>query len=242
MQNLIKQRIKSLLESTNFWVSYSPQSRVGGYSLLRDLRLLINKEAPLCLDVGANRGQTIQFLQRAFKNPIIHAFEPSTQSFEYLQSGSYPLSIYFYNFALGAENTQDQFINYEASVLSSFLELEQNQRSLFKDVKIQNKEVVNIKTLDTFLQEIDIDKIDLLKVDTQGYDFNVLKGASDHLKDGSIDHVLIELNFNKIYQGQTDPYTISQFLLDHNFYLVDYYEKCHIETSLAWCTALFRRR
>src|SRR5262245_10700287 len=49
-----------------------------------DLPKLINNERPVVIDVGANKGQTIDLLQRAFARPIIFSFEPNPDLFSQL--------------------------------------------------------------------------------------------------------------------------------------------------------------
>ncbi len=53
---------------------------------------------------------------------------------------------------------------------------------------------VKITTIDAFVEENKIDKIDLLKIDTEGNELNVLKGAQKTLKDNLIDVIHFEFN------------------------------------------------
>ena len=82
---------------------------ITGYDLAEDLKLIISKAAPMCIDVGANRGQAIEFLQRAFRAPCIHAFEPSRECFRVLESKDFGRDVSLYNFALGEDDARREF-------------------------------------------------------------------------------------------------------------------------------------
>ena len=52
------------------------RNTANGVDLEEDLRIVVRREAPVCLDIGANEGQTLRLLQRAFQRQRIYAFEP----------------------------------------------------------------------------------------------------------------------------------------------------------------------
>jgi hypothetical protein len=79
----------------------------------------------------------------------------------------------------------------------------------------------------------------LLKIDTQGFDLEVLRGAMETLQSGLVKNVLIELSFMKIYQGQGSIPEIIELLDKQGISLIDFYEKIRQGNKLAWCTALF---
>ena len=242
MQESLKEIVKYFLRRSNFWLIYSQKNKVSGCNLFKDLKSLLKSESPVCFDVGANEGQTIKLLQEVFRSPRIYAFEPSSEVFTKLRSRRYRSDVFLYNFALGRQNSQEEFINYEDSRLSSFFPLSTDEESQFGHLKIKAKESVEIKTIDWFLTRYQINEIDLLKVDTQGYDLQVLQGASESFRRGSIRNVYVELNFLKLYENQADAQQITRFLTERNFHLVDYYEKSRREDVLFWCNGLFTRR
>jgi len=55
-----------------------------GRDPLWDIRALTDGDRPLILDVGANRGQSIEEFRRTFRAPVIHAFEPGPETFRQL--------------------------------------------------------------------------------------------------------------------------------------------------------------
>ncbi len=237
-----KNTVQSVLQRFDYRIAYSPRRQVGGFTFSEDIRLLVKSPKPVCFDVGANEGQSVREFQKIFKNARIYAFEPAKECFQRLNSRVRSSDVHLYNFALGNENVKRQFWNYEDSCLSSVLELDGHGENRFRGSKVKSKEVIDIKTIDWFLGQEQIKKIDLLKIDTQGYDLQVLQGAAQALQDGVIDNVFIELNFVRIYQNQSDARRISDFLAEYGFYLVDYYDKERQGHRLAWCNALYSRQ
>jgi FkbM family methyltransferase len=219
-----------------------PLNSVTGTDLEEDLRLLVGHDRPMCFDIGANEGQTIRMLQRAFTEPTIHAFEPSEATFQKLKGEWFRRKVSFHPLALGSESAKREFINYRKSVLSSLLPLDENPSNRFRDTEVVSRQTVEVQTVDGFVAENKIHRIDLLKVDTQGSDLAVLQGSAATLARGAIGHVLVELNFVPMYAGQPAAHEITSYLSQHGFALIDFYQKERDRHALAWCTALFSRR
>ena len=243
MIKTFKQMVKRALKKCGYrLICLHLNQRITGFHFEDDIRFLVKSETPVCFDVGANEGQTIDRFKQAFRRPKIYAFEPSSDSYEKLQSKHYDNLVFLQNYALGRHNSQLEFNNYELSTLSSFLAIDKDPENPYRNVKLSQKEVVEVRTVDWFVKQHNLGKIDVLKIDTQGYDLKVLQGAAESLQQGLIDYVFIELNFVKMYDNQDEALQILTFLAGHNIYLVDYYEKIYRKNTLAWCNALFAKR
>lgn len=240
MRTFLKKTVNGFLGMFNLRITGDYPFVCGDLS--RDLRHQINKTKPVCLDVGANIGQTIELLSDTFVEPDIYAFEPSTETFRVLQSKKFGKNVRLYNKALGKEEEKREFINYSKPCLSSFLTLGSDSENPFRDTAAKNREVVQMDTVDQFLRGEGLDVVDLLKIDTQGFDYEVLSGARESMRQGVVKNVLVEINFVKLYDGQCSPEDIFHILRDHGLYLIDYYEKIRQNNTIAWCTALFGRR
>lgn len=129
---------------------------------------------------------------------------------------------------------------YSMNELNSLLPLAGGKASPFEDVAATGTVSVEVSTVDDFCAAHGISRIDLLKIDTQGFDLEVLKGAAGALSSGVVRHVLVELNFVDLYVSQCSPWVVQSLLSDARFHLVDYYEKNRQGPELGWCTALFR--
>jgi len=181
-------------------------------------------------------------LKAVYGNPIIHAFEASARMFGLLRAKAAYDGVHLYHCALGRDISSREFLNYEDPRLNSFLAMDPHEENRFRDMRIAAREPVEIKTIDWFLDHSGIDTVDLLKIDTQGFDFEVLLGGEKSFERGAIKNVLIELNFVRMYEGQGATIDIIEFLGKHEVHLIDYYEKVRQNNTLAWCTALFGRR
>jgi FkbM family methyltransferase len=238
----VKARVRELLRRYDRQIVYLPPGTVTGADLVHDLRVLVPADGPICLDVGANEGQTIALFQRALRNPYVHSFEPSRKTFQLLERGQFGDRVSLHNYALGDRLSRRELIRYASSDLSSFLALDDHHENRFREIPVDSKEMVEVRTVDSFVLDTGLTTIDVLKIDTQGTDLNVLRGAQDALQSGLVRNVLVELNFVRMYEGQNAVLDILHFLGERDVHLVDFYEKVYQSNTLAWCTALFSRR
>jgi FkbM family methyltransferase len=210
--------------------------------LEHDLPRLILKGDPLIFDVGANKGQTIELLRRAFRNPRIYSFEPARELAEGLRKKYSEVPVVVEQMALGEKEEVRSFIHYENNELSSFLTLNQDVENPFRETKVSCRESITIDTVESYAKRNNIRKIDLLKIDTQGFDFEVLRGAEDMLDGESIRAILVELNFVPLYATQCRPGQIVDWLGEHGYSLVGLYEEVRSNMVLSWATGLFLTR
>lgn len=135
---------------------------------------------PVIFDIGANIGTFTTWMARAFPNGKIHSFEPQRAVFQML-SGNAAINnlynVYTYNMGLGRENKKVEFQEpnyFQKNDFGTF--------SLVEDIitdKTENKIVVQINTLDWFVEYYNIPKIHLLKIDVEGMDLDVLVGGKN---------------------------------------------------------------
>ncbi len=238
MLSFLKRLPKRLLKRFNRTLCYTSYP-ITGCHFPDDLRLVVGKTAPLCFDVGAHWGETIQEFQTIFADPIIHAFEPAAANYQVVRQRHQPPRTFVHPFALAELSGEKTFTLYADTVLNSFLEV--NPEGPQGAQKAVGSETVRMRTLDDFAAEHQITEIDLLKVDTQGFEMQVLQGAEKALSERRIHALLLEVNFSRIYEGQS---AFSQ-LLDHldarGYGLVDFYQKARVGHRLSWCNAMFVR-
>ena len=88
------------------------------------------------------------------------------------------------------------------------LKLNQEQNGLsieVKDKRVEQEKYsesqeVNIKTLDNYFKDKNVQEIDLLKIDTQGYEDKVLIGCQETLKKNKIKAIIVEIMFDNVYE------------------------------------------
>ena len=99
---------------------------------------------------------------------------------------------------------------------------------------------IQVQRLDTFCEAQKIQSIDLLKVDTQGYEEAVLTGCGDYLSPEKIKCVCLEVLFVPLYENQSCWSSVFDQLRSRGYQLFDLYEKNRKDQKyLAWCDALF---
>ncbi|MEO0968824.1 MAG: FkbM family methyltransferase [Cyanobacteria bacterium J06639_18] len=77
---------------------------------------------------------------------------------------------------------------------------------------------VPVTTLEFFMKENSIVEVDLLKIDTQGFDFEVIKGAGESIK--CIKRILLEVQITPLYEGSGTKDEIVDYLTKFGFRLV----------------------
>lgn len=234
--------LSQALGRSNQIIRTQRRDQLSHLDLEQDLRLLIPSKAPLLVDVGANKGQTIEIFQRIFVSPVIHAFEPNKRLVEQTLSSKYGrnTNIVLNAAALGSESGSLTLNQNETDELSSFLEMQVDEQNPFKNQAVSTQVTVPVLTLDQYVAEKKLEQIDLLKIDTQGFDLQVLKGASEKLASGQIKFVMMEVNFVPMYDGQPSFGDVDLFLREHGYALVDMYEKIYQNNRLAWCTGVYQ--
>jgi FkbM family methyltransferase len=191
----------------------------------------INKN-PIIFDVGGNKGQSIEIFQRIFKNPVVHSFEPIPSEFNFMyQKFKDNKNMILNNFALGETEGEKTFNISAQTGASSFNKINNNSRW----VQVRSKEynttikefvtsaTIKISTLDKYYINNKIDYIDLLKIDTQGYEDKVLQGSLNTLKKNKIKAVITEIIFDNVYDKYFSFSDIEKFLLPYNFRMVGIY-------------------
>lgn len=185
-------------------------------------RLEIGRD-PLIFDVGANIGQSIEGYRRLFPECKITSFEPLPDCFGTLvrQFGGTD-GISLENLALAETEGVRTFYSTRCKSASSLLEPDPIIRK--KSVKGNydyDKIEVKTGTLDSYCKRNGVTEIDILKIDVQGAELSVLKGADSLLKNGAIRLIYSEVLFAENYSGQSSLLSISAFLERHSYLLWD---------------------
>ena len=170
--------------------------------LRRRKKLLDHHGITKILDVGANNGQYgLQTIKLGFKGTIV-SFEPVKSVFEDLKSNSDKFNSWeAYNFGSG-DITKEAFIHIsENTYSSSLLEIMPNHVKNAPASKIIDTELISIEKLDDVFNNYvnDNDEV-LLKIDVQGFEKNVLKGAEQSLK--RIKGIQIEMSIEELYKNE----------------------------------------
>ncbi len=236
----MKAAIKRILLKFGWSVRRSNRTPAGIDWPLDIKRWIPDLEAGAFFDVGANVGQTALCIHERFPTAVIHSFEPIPETFETLTRRMSRISNVRCNkFAMGAEEKNLKIRVVPNHVMNS---LETGLLDNHPDAK---EVVVEVKTVDQYCIDNSISKIDILKTDTEGYDLEVLKGASNMLKRGKISGVLSEVTFDEENSCQSQFSDILEYLSEYNFLPCGFYETHYLMRTSdfgSFCNALFVRR
>lgn len=191
-------------------------------NIARRNNILVDSKVDVIIDVGANTGQyAAQIIeQTSFRGQII-SFEPLSSAFLKLSENSKNFSNWkVYNYGLGNTN-QSSVINISGnSSSSSLLPMLPSHLKAAPQTLCIGKETIEMRKLDSIYDELNInDKEIYLKIDTQGYEKNVIKGAVKSLSKISI--VQLELSLIPLYEGDNLYYEICKLMDDLGFTLIE---------------------
>jgi FkbM family methyltransferase len=229
---LLRKAVKHLLRRAGIDIRFIPEL---GFDAYDDMRKLAATDAPLVFDIGANRGQTIEHFRGAFAHPVIHAFEPGRDTFANLQRRCAGIAdLHLNNVALGARSESRTFLQNTRDDMSSFLE-----PSVDAWGEIADRYPVDVTTVDDYCAAHGIERIDILKSDTQGFDLDVLRGAQRMIDRRAIGLVFLEITFSDMYKRSPRFDEIYAFLADRGFALVSFYDFYYQRGRAGWTDALF---
>jgi FkbM family methyltransferase len=212
--NSIKRRIRTSAE-TSEPASYAEVERAEQIFYLEYLR-----EGMTVFDVGANVGElTLLFSRFAGAGGSVHAFEPSRAAFERLENvcrAANRQRVVLNNLALSDKNGFIRLHVYEDDYLSFNSQAARPLKDYGLEIEPVGIEEISATTIDDYCDEKGIEQIDLLKIDTEGAELQVMKGARRMLKSGRVKCMTFEFGQTTFDMGNR-PEEIEDFLGEMNY-------------------------
>jgi len=176
--------------------------------------LLAARGIQTVIDVGANQGQYADHVRTLGFQGHIHSFEPGSAAFALLERASRQDPTWeAHQLALGSEAGVAELMVAQNSVSSSLLPVERAHLDAAPQSRTDSTERVTVSTLDRECERAEGPL--LVKIDTQGYELPVLRGARDTMS--RIAAVQVELSFAPLYAGQSSYLGLLTFLADAGF-------------------------
>lgn len=175
----------------------------------------------LVLDVGANAGQFAEELRLSGFRGRIVSFEPLKDAYSTLQRTSTSDPIWqAFNIALGSTTGKSTIHVAGNSYSSSLLEMLPTHESAAPESKYIREEEITVKTLDEMLPElISSSKSIWLKIDTQGFEYEVIKGAEKSLP--LINTIQMEISLTPLYDGAPDFQDMVSLMRNKGYSIID---------------------
>lgn len=176
-------------------LNYENTKVSGEKAFLRYLTRHGKLNAGVIFDIGANIGHYAVMLRQHNISLPIYAFEPHPVSFKKLRETAARYDFTPIRKGAGDRETQARIYDYSGNTGSEHASM---YRAVIEQLHSAEAAETSIQltTIDAFIEEHSIRKIALLKIDTEGNELNVLKGAREAIRKGYID--VIQLEFNEM--------------------------------------------
>ena len=178
---------------------------------------------PLIFDIGCHQGKLTRLFFDVYKNAKIYCFEPNKLLINKIKENNFKKNLILCNYALGEKNQKKNIEINNLDLTSSLAKI--NLNSFYLKIKKiivgsnvnSSSQRVKVIKLDRFCELKKIKKIDLIKIDVEGYEYMVLQGAKRVIH--NIHYIMIEVQKNRMYKNYSS-YKIEKYLKKNNFVLL----------------------
>ncbi|MBG88490.1 MAG: hypothetical protein CMO80_16540 [Verrucomicrobiales bacterium] len=196
------------------------------------------------LDVGANTGEFAAWTGRCLPESQVHMFEPLKVCHNRLQTLADANSrMTMHPYALGDEPGKQQIFENDYSPSSSLLPMKDRHRELWPKTAGDKQVETDVKTLDDVEAEQDFAGPAFLKLDVQGFELHVLRGAKKCLG-GKVAAVMCETLFEVLYDGQVEFPQMLEFMAEQGFRFLEFADERRMGDwgRMVYADALFVRQ
>lgn len=207
--------------------------------------LMKSAKKPLTIfDVGAHVGNISLKYNDLFPNSKIYSFEPFPESFRSLkQNTAQNKNIKIFNKGLGEQVGTSKFHSNVHEQTNSILATHEDGNSNWgSENMLKTKEVLDIEltTIDQIVEAENIKKIDILKMDVQGAEYQVMAGAKKTIEKGMIGLIYTEIITIPTYENQQELDEALKMFREYGFELFNIYNSGHTEDGrLQYVDAVF---
>jgi|TARA_B110000259_G_scaffold188488_1_gene248140 FkbM family methyltransferase len=185
----------------------------------------------ILLDIGAHRGESINLFLNNMKVKKIISFEASPINFEFLKKKQKiyakkfsDTEIIIENIALGSENKMMEFKHFNESSSSTIKNINEESKyfkrkfnllNLFNKGRIYQTFQIKIQSLKEYIENNNMTTIDFLKIDTEGYEYEILLGLEDMIK--LVKVIMFEHHYDNMLKKNYTFTNINDLLVKNNF-------------------------
>lgn len=237
IKKYIRRSVKSLIQNKGYHLLRRFYYDFDGDESIKKILAMTNISLNdvVVFDVGANVGQSVNRFRKYLPNSTIYSFEPNPSTFSLLKTKeTLDKKLHCFNFGLGALEGKTTFFVNPDSGSNSFYKLNlesaafrlgitpealknQNITTLKESINYNTEITCEIKTIDSICKELNVQKIEILKIDTQGFEEEVIKGASEILHNVLI--VEAEVMFAGTYETSSSISGLETILQKYGFVL-----------------------
>jgi FkbM family methyltransferase len=170
---------------------------------------LTNFKPRLMLDIGSHTGYWTRHFLKYFKDCECHMFEPQNHLHKHCSDITSLDNVYIHSLGIG-ETTEDKAFTYVERADSCTFNISKTDA----DKKGYKQETLKVITLNDFLDQNNLSKPNIIKIDAEGLDLAVLRGASSIL--GNTEIILLECSIGEV-DSDNSIYNVIQFLHSKNY-------------------------
>lgn len=142
--------------------------------------VLAKHDPQVCFDIGANVGGYSRELLSG-TSARVHAFEPVASTFEMLAQIANP-RLSPWRLAIGNRDGEASIMVDPTFTQTASLVHELVDQTPLRTRGEKHTELVPVRTVDSFCKDEAIDRLDFIKIDSEGYEIEVLQGAQETLR------------------------------------------------------------
>jgi FkbM family methyltransferase len=181
-----------------------------------DLPWLKQAQIRTVLDIGANTGQFASAVHEVLPHARIYSFEPLDDCYKQLKNRlSNADGFKAFNVSLSSEDGSAKFYRNAYTQSSSLLPMTDLHRNAFAWTAQTAPVTVKMRRLDSFWDEIELQRQVLVKIDVQGSEDQVLLGAERVI--GEAKYVIVETSFEPLYEGQASFERVYDIMIGYGF-------------------------
>ena len=172
---------------------------------------LIKKEINLSLDIGANVGNYTKMLLSDTNSKVV-SFEPLPKAYEELKiiKSNFQDRLEIHNVAIGIKD-EILHLSYGTEKSEKASLMKNLEKISFIEGQNKNEASVQVRQLDYFQNDFKDKVIDFIKIDTEGFEYEVLKGAKNILETHKPKFIQVEFNWHQLIKKQT-LYNLSELI------------------------------
>lgn len=212
----MKEQLQKIFSKAGFQIKRYPDADP---DMLRRFKILKHCKIDTLFDIGANIGQYGSSMRKFGYSQKLISFEPLKSAFQELQKASSKDDNWVINnYALGNENTKSVINVAGNSFSSSILNMLPTHLDHAPESKYTTQEEIEIKTLDTIFNSFcGKESRVMIKIDTQGFEKNVIDGATESLK--VIKMIQMEMSIVPLYESEMTYIEMINYLDNKGFQL-----------------------
>ncbi len=181
-------------------------------------------EIDLLIDVGAHKGKFSNAFNALVKTKRIICFEPNDALHEEINANNKGTKLEVFSFGLAEHEGRSVYFEHEDTSMNSIVESDKQvlaEKFPYDNPELLKKKEIDILTLDIFMKKFETSHTSgesiFLKIDTQGSELNILKGAVNTLKD--VRGCLVEQMFVNAYKSDYKFNDLLTFMIQNRFEL-----------------------